>query len=269
MIAAPIVNVPGFIALSRYLPDRRDLNRCFPGSERGSLGARLAHMFLHEVVLNCTHGIDLHTGTVHRDNFPQIRADLDDPDLERLARAFGVPVVINAGYRGGSLRHAAAQRGVRVLVYEAGEALRFDEASIRAGVNGTVRVMRALGMLPKVRSRAEPLSPLIARSSQWLRAPVSGVLRAFARLGDPVKGGQLLGVVADPFGANESEIRVERGGVLIGRTNLPVVYEGDALFHVARVEGTKVAARALDAFEPEQAYETGVTSELTDEPPIT
>ena len=269
LVAVPIVNVFGFVALSRYLPDRRDLNRSFPGSARGSLTGRLAHLFLDQVAGQCSHGIDLHTGAIHRENYPQVRANLDDEETERMARAFGVPVVINTDFREGSLREAARRGGVPVIVYEAGEALRFDEACIRAGVMGVVRVMRELGMLPPAaRRRPRLIEPLVARSSVWMRAPESGVLRPAVALGHHVREGDVLGVIADPFGDNEVAVVSRADGVVIGRSNLPLVYEGDALFHVVRVEGTQVAARTLDAYEPEADYEVGLTSELTDEPPI-
>jgi deoxyribose-phosphate aldolase len=183
LIAVPIVNLHGFIQSSRYLPDRRDLNRVFPGSERGSLASRVAHLFMNEIVYRCTHGIDLHTGAVHRANLPQIRANLDDPETERLARAFGTPVILNAAIRDGSLREAASERDIPVLLYEAGEALRFDEFSIRGGVNGILRVMETLDMLPASR-RKPPAEPHIARSSSWVRAPQSGLFRARVALGN-------------------------------------------------------------------------------------
>lgn len=269
LIAVPIVNVLGFLSQSRYLPDRRDLNRSFPGTAQGSLAGRLARLFLDEIVANSTHGIDLHTAAIHRDNFPQIRANLDDAESERLAHAFGVPFVINTGFREGSLREAASGFSVPVIVYEAGEALRFDEACIRAGVKGVVRVMGALEMLPPSRRRKSARrSPLVIRSSKWVRAPHSGLLRTAAALGSAVKEGQVLGIVSDPFGENEVEVRASVGGVIIGRSNIPLVHEGDALFHIARHEGTQVIARSLDDFEPEAAYETGLTSELASEAPI-
>lgn len=269
LIAVPIVNALGFISQSRYLPDRRDLNRSFPGSAQGSLAGRLARLFLSEVVAKSTHGIDLHTAAVHRDNFPQIRANLDDPECDRLAHAFGVPVVVNTGFREGSLREAAAEFSVPVIVYEAGEALRFDEGCIRAGVKGVVRVMRALEMLPPSRRNTKQRPPaLVIRSSKWVRALRSGLLRSATSLGDAVSEGQLLGLISDPFGENEVEVRASAGGVIIGRSNIPLVHEGDALFHIARHEGSQVIARSLDDFEPEAAYETGLTSELTDEAPI-
>ncbi len=269
LIAVPIVNALGFISQSRYLPDRRDLNRSFPGSARGSLAGRLARLFLDEVVAKSTHGIDLHTAAVHRDNFPQIRANLDDSECERLAQAFGVPVIVNTGFREGSLREAAAGLSVPVMVYEAGEALRFDEGCIRAGVKGVVRVMRALEMLAPSHRKTKPRPPaLVIRSSRWVRAPQSGLLRSATPLGSAVSEGQVLAVVADPFGEKEVEVHASIGGVVIGRSNIPLVHEGDALFHIARHEGTQVIARSLDDFEPETAYESGLTSELADEAPI-
>ena len=268
LIAIPIVNVFGFVSLSRYLPDRRDLNRSFPGSVKGSLASRLAHLFLNEIVAKCSHGLDLHTGALHRVNYPQIRGNLDDPEALRMAESFGVPVIINASLRDGSLRQAAADRGVAVVVYEAGEALRFEELSIRAGVKGVARVMRALNMLPVTKRRGKSVEPIVARSSTWVRAPASGILRASVELGKPVSQGTVLGLVSDPFGERELEVTSPSDGMVIGRTNLPLVHEGDGLFHIVRVEGRQVLAEALDAFTPEEEYEKGLTAELAEEPSL-
>ena len=132
LLAIPVVNIFGFINQSRYLPDRRDLNRSFPGSESGSLAARIAHRFLNEIVARCTHGIDLHTGAIHRDNLPQVRAVLDDEETEKMARAFKPPVILNTSIVEGSLREAVEKLDIAVIVYEAGEALRFDEVCSRS-----------------------------------------------------------------------------------------------------------------------------------------
>ncbi|MDX1402362.1 MAG: succinylglutamate desuccinylase/aspartoacylase family protein [Kiloniellales bacterium] len=268
LIAVPVVNVLGILFQSRYLPDRRDLNRSFPGSPRGSLASRLARLFLDEIVARSTHGIDLHTGAIHRDNFPQIRGNLDDPGTAKMAKAFGVPVVINTGFREGSLRQAASDLGVPVIVYEGGEALRFHEPSVRAGVKGIVNVMRSLEMLPAARHPGRQRKPLIIGSSKWIRAPRSGMLRAVSPLGVQVKNGEVLGIIADPFGENEVPVTATTEGIVIGKTNLPLVHEGDGLFHVARHDGTQVVARSLDEFDPEAEYESGLTSELAVEPPI-
>ena len=256
IIAVPIVNVHGLINHSRYLPDRRDLNRSFPGSEKGSIAARLAHLLMSEIVSQSTHGIDLHTGAIHRSNLPQIRANLDDEETDKLARAFNVPVIISANLRDGSLREAAATHGIPMLLYEAGEALRFDEVSIRAGVKGIVNVMRTLGMLPAVRSKsAKRIEPVVARSSSWVRAPDSGILRAMVPLGSRVKKDTLLGMVADPFGETEITVTSAYNGIVIGRTNLPLVNEGDALFHIARFERVIEAAHKVDEFNEEHSPE--------------
>ncbi len=236
LIAVPIVNVPGFLNLSRYLPDRRDLNRSFPGYARGSLAARLAYMFREQVLENSTHGIDLHTGAVHRENFPQIRVDLEDSAAEAMARVFGVPLVVHSAYREGSLRATAAKVDVPVIVYEAGEALRFDEFAIRAGVRGVLGVMEDLGMLPARGSLGRSRSPMILRSSRWVRAPFSGVVRAQKRVGVPIEEGQVLAVVSDPLGEADTDIESPMDGVILGRTNLPLAHEGDALFHIGMAQ---------------------------------
>jgi predicted deacylase len=247
LVAIPIVNVYGVLQHSRYLPDRRDLNRSFPGSERGSLAARLADRFMSEIVESCTHGIDLHTGAAHRENLPQVRGNLDDPATLALARAFGVPVLINAATRDGSLRAAAADHGIPTLLYEAGEALRFDEPAIRPGVQGVLNVMRTLDMLAPARRRRAPREPMMARATAWVRAPESGVFRSASPLGAYLYAGQRMGLVADPFGDGELEVRAPYDGLVIGRSRLPIVHQGDALFHLARFdEGAEVAQHVED-----------------------
>jgi len=252
LIAVPVVNVYGFISQSRYLPDRRDLNRSFPGSETGSMAARLAFTFMREVVSQCTHGIDSHTGAIGRENLPQIRAKVfDAPRTAAMACAFGAPVILNAELRDGSLREAVAEHGIPVLLYEAGEALRFDEVAIRAGVKGITRVMRHLGMLAKIKSRKAATEPLVARNSHWVRAPQSGVLRMVVPLGAQVSKSQIIGRVADPFGEQEEVIRADEAGIVIGKTNLPLVHEGEAVFHIARFKQPKSATESVEAFQEE------------------
>ena len=268
LIAIPIVNVHGFLDRSRYLPDRRDLNRSFPGSAKGSLAARIARIFMKEVVARCSHGIDLHTGAIHRENIPQIRANLDDPETEQLARAFGVPVLINSTLRDGSLRMAATEKGLTMLLYEAGEALRFDEVSIRAGLRGVKNVMHELGMLPARKRRTTGLKPpVIARASSWVRAPESGILRTLVPLGTRVEKDRLLAIIADPFGETEMEVRAQHEGIVIGRSQLPLVHQGEALYHLAQFKHTERAARSVEVFQdvtnPEPADDHDDT-----EPPI-
>ena len=252
LLAVPVVNTYGFVRQSRYLPDRRDLNRSFPGSETGSLAARLANTLMREVVTRATHGIDLHTGAAHRENLPQIRTALDaDASLPGLARAFGAPVILNSELRDGSLRAAAAERQIPLLVYEAGEALRFDEIAIRAGLRGILAVMRHLGMLRGAGGlRLRPVAtPVVARASLWVRAQQSGVLRSLTPLGAQVHRGDRLGVIADVFRHEEESVLAPVNGIVIGRTNLPLVTEGEALYHIARFGRPDEAAESVERFQ--------------------
>ena len=266
LIAVPVVNVYGFINQSRYLPDRRDLNRSFPGSETGSLAARLSHVFLREIASQSTHGIDLHTAAIHRDNLPQVRAYLDDECTHRMARAFAAPVILNTPILEGSMRQALEKMGVSVIVYEAGEALRFNEVAIRAGVRGIVSVMREIEMLPPANLPKTVLEPLIAQSSTWVRASQSGILRALVPLGRVVSKGQILGVIADPFGDKEAAVRAAISGMVVGRTNIPLVNEGEGLFHIARLKEPEAAAGTVEVFQQEMDPESDRNSPA--EPPI-
>ena len=269
LIAVPIVNIYGMLNHSRYLPDRRDLNRSFPGSEKGSLAARLAYLFMKQIVENCTHGIDLHTGAIHRSNLPQIRANLDDLETTRLATAFGVPVLLNSNLRDGSLREAASQHGIPMLLYEAGEALRFDEVAIRAGVKGVINVMRALAMLPASRARRKKLKePFVARSNTWVRASASGLFRKVSSLGSRVKRGEVIGLIDDPFGGNEYEVTSTVSGIIIGCAEIPLVHEGEALFNIARFEDVRGVAGQVESFQSLHAPEDEITTFSDDEPPI-
>jgi predicted deacylase len=233
ILAIPIVNVYGFLNHTRYLPDGRDLNRSFPGSPKGSLTGRVAHTFLKEIVHKSTHGIDLHTGSRHRSNFPQIRAELDNPVSLAMTEAFGVPLALDAKLRDGSLRGAAQDAGIPVILYEAGEALRFEELYIRAGLKGVINVMRSIGMLSGTSRKKSAVPLIISSQSSWLRAPESGVLRTLVALGAKVTAGQVIAMVADPLGSTETPMVAPNDGIVIGRTNLPLVYEGDATFHIA------------------------------------
>lgn len=234
LIAIPIVNVLGFMTGDRYLPDRRDLNRSFPGSARGSLASRIAHLMMTEVVAKCDVGIDLHTGSDRRTNLPQIRADLEDARTRELAEAFAAPVMLHAKIRDGSLRAAAREAGATVLLYEAGEAWRMDAWAIDAGVRGVRRVLAALGMTEPVDEDPPAPSQASYRSS-WVRARGTGMLHLEVALGEHVSEGQRIGGLFDSFGKRVRLVHAERSGVVIGRTEAPVVNSGDAVVHVAEV----------------------------------
>ncbi len=248
LVLVPVVNVYGLNTLSRYLPDRRDLNRSFPGSTKGSLAARIARIFFEEIVLKCDYGIDLHTGAIHRSNLPQIRTNVKNEETLRLAKAFEAPVILHSELRDGSLRAEAQEQGVPILLYEAGEALRFDETAIKIGVKGIVNVLRALEMLPETKKRRYR-NPLICKASTWMRAPESGILRTVRALGDSVKADEIIGFVDEPLGDESYEIRSKFDGIIIGKSQIPLVQEGDAIFHIARFDDLEAAETRIEYFQ--------------------
>ncbi len=232
LIAVPIVNVFGFVDQSRNLPDRRDLNRSFPGSPNGSLASRLANKLMTEIVGHCRYGIDLHTGSNHRENLPQIRANLSDPETRRCAQAFGAPIIIDSKHRDGSLRQAASVRGIHCLLYEAGEPMRFNTEAIDTGIDGVMNVLSCLGMIPGGPEENQQRSRVCGKST-WIRARKGGILRMKAGLGDRLVKGGIVGEVSDAFGGNSSVITAKIDGIVIGITNNPLVYQGDAVVHIA------------------------------------
>ena len=235
ILAVPIVNSFGFLNHTRYMPDRRDLNRCFPGSDRGSLASQVADMFFREVVLRSRYGIDFHTAALHRTNLPQVRLAPDEPELMELAEAFAPPVILVSKLREKSLRLAAGEAGVKVLLYEGGEALRFEEPAIDAAVKGSLRVMAHLGMIEPMPPEVAPVT-VFSDVSTWVRAPESGILHTTRRIGDRVGKREVVGVVADPLGTASVPLFSEEDGIIVGRTNLPIVNRGDAVFHIAKAK---------------------------------
>lgn len=246
LILIPVVNSYGFLGMSRYLPDRRDLNRVFPGVENGSPASQLAFTFMDQIVSKCGYGLDLHSGAIHRENLPQIRADLSNPIVKDMATAFGASIMLNSNLRDGSLRESAKNVGCHMLLFEAGEALRFNETAVRIGVKGVLGVMRNIGMLPELKPSSRKITPVQPDSSHWLRAPISGLMRAGHGLGDIVKKGEIIASISGPLGEVEEDVRAKYSGVIIGRTNLPIVNRGDALFHVARVDDLEDAETAIE-----------------------
>ncbi len=233
LIIIPIVNIFGFNDRSRYLPDRRDLNRCFPGLKNGSLTSQLAYKFMQEIALKSDFGIDLHTGASHRFNYPQIRANISDQFTFDLAKAFGAPLIIGSNLRDGSLRAAVSQAKIPMILYEVGEALRFDEAGIEIGVTGILNVMREIGMIKSSKPNKSKKEIFVARSSSWLRAPKSGIYIAKQKLGKMVKKGDVVGEISNPFGDHKTQVKAHQNGKIIGMSMLPLANKGDALIHIA------------------------------------
>jgi len=247
VLLVPVANIFGFMSHSRYLPDRRDLNRSFPGSAGGSLAGQLAHIFYREVVARCTLGIDIHSAAIHRYNLPQIRIAAGNRKLIELAMAFGAPVIIESPLRDGSLRDQAQKRGVDMLLMEAGEALRFDRLSVETGVEGVERVLAHLGMIEADDGLSAVGIPARANRTTWVRAPRGGVMQATSASGDPVRKGDVLATVAGLFGEEAEALVSPVDGIIIGHATLPVVHQGDALFHIAAIDHPERVGARIDS----------------------
>jgi uncharacterized protein len=248
LIIMPVSNVFGFILQSRYSPDRRDLNRCFPGKHNGSLAAMLAHLISAEVIPHCDYIIDLHTGGYGHVNMPQLRVNLDVPQVKQLAKAFGVPVILEAKVREGSLRQYASTLGIPTLVYEGGEALRFNQLSILMGVRGILNVLFHLKMIAVHPGKKLMSSKsVITQTSRWVRAPSSGLIEVLGSLAKAVKKNEILAYIHDPFMMNKSvAVTAPFAGMIIGQTLHPLIYEGDALFHIASLKKIRNVSSYID-----------------------
>ncbi len=235
IIIVPVVNVYGFNQEMRYLPDRRDLNRSFPGAKRGSMAARLANTFMSEIVVKCDLGIDLHTAAKGRYNLPQLRGDISDPFMRTLAEAFAAPIFIEGKPPAKSLRGAANNLNIPVVLYEAGEADRLGLRSIQIGVIG---VMRALQSLEMVKDAPEAITKqlLLSSSTKWVRARRSGLLRLDVSTGDLVEKKQKLGVIGDAYGDRIYRVEAPTSGLIISHATKPLLNQGDPIVHIANVD---------------------------------
>ncbi len=229
VIAIPIVNVVSFLNSNRELPDGRDLNRCFPGTKRGSLGSRIAYDMMHKIIPQIDFGVDFHTGGHEINNYPQVRCVFNEPKSVELAKSFGSPFILNSAYRDKSLRKEAAVRGKSILVYEAGESNRFNTIGITEGLNGCLRLMKSLKMLDVPTSKSQSIT---LNNSKWIRARISGLFRTSKKFGTFVEKDQVIGTVSSPYADLEKQLIAPTDGFLIGINNKPVVNEGDALIHI-------------------------------------
>ena len=241
LITVPIVNPFGFVGYSRYLPDRKDLNRAFPGNEDGSLASQIAYIYRTTLLSRADFAIDLHSAAIHRYNLPQIRVSEDSSRARELARAFNPPIIMVSSLRAGSLRGVALDEGVPMLLYEAGEALRFDDLTTRTGVNGILRVMEEMGMLELKPSKRQYVEPLESTRSLWLRAPRGGIASVKTLSGRRVSLGQVVASVRDPTDPREESIlKSPIEGIVIGHSNLGVKNKGDALLHIAQLGDSNI-----------------------------
>lgn len=230
VIGVPIVNLQGFRRASRYLPDRRDLNRYFPGNPTGSAASRIAFSFFKEIVSHCDALVDLHTGSFERANLPQLRADLRDRDVVTLTQGFGAMVVLHSDPSPGTLRHAATAAGIPTVTIEAGGPSVLELTEVKHGVKGIETLLNSLGMIKKVRLWGDP-EPIYYRST-WVRANRGGILLADVSLGSTVRKGDLLGTITDPMNNESTPIYSSTSGRIIGMARNQVVMPGFAAFHI-------------------------------------
>jgi predicted deacylase len=231
LIMVPVVNVFGFENQDRYMPDRRDLNRFFPGNASGSLTSRVAHVLFSEIISKCDFGIDLHTAALGRTNFPNVRGDLRNPGVRRLARAFGCELVVHGGGPDSSLRREATRAGCPTVLLEAGEPSKIEPVVQEVGVRGVMNVLAELGMV-----KSEPMRPayqVLVRKSTWVRAERTGILRFHVGPGDIVEAGQPLATNLSIFGRAQSVLIAPQDGIVLGMTTVPAVKPGEPVCHIA------------------------------------
>ncbi|HUO83043.1 MAG TPA: succinylglutamate desuccinylase/aspartoacylase family protein [Gammaproteobacteria bacterium] len=259
VIGAPIVNLHGFRRSSRYLPDRRDLNRYFPGSPTGSSASRIAHSFFHEIIVHCDALVDVHTGSFHRSNLPQLRADLNIPEVVELTKGFGATVVLHSRGARGTLRRAATDKKIPAVTLEAGEPMRLQPKEVAHGVKGIETLLDKLGMVKKTSFWGDPQP--VYYESRWIRVNTGGILFSNVNLGERVRKDEVLGTVTDPITNKRSQIVSPWDGRIIGRALNQVVMPGFAAFHVgiqtSEEEIHQNAPDVADASDADEESEDG------------
>lgn len=230
VIALPIVNAYGFILNVRGVPDGKDINRSFPGVKGGSLARLLAYTLMNEIIPLVDCGVDFHTGGASRSNYPQIRCSFNLPKAKELAKAFSAPITLHSTLIAKSFRSAAHKKGTEILVYETGESLRFDEQGIQHGINGTLRLMKHMGMTEEA---PDSMGTRMFRKSSWVRAGNAGLFSPEHQLGAPIRKKEILGYINDPFGGKKTKVVFSSDGVIIGQNYNPIVHKGDAIIHIA------------------------------------
>lgn len=233
IICMPVINVFGFINLKREFPDGRDLNRVFPGSPNGSLAGRVAHKLIHDVIPHVDLIIDFHTGGSGRFNAPQLRYSNENKKLNDLAKAFGAPFVLYSKNLSKSFRTTCYKLGKPLLLFEGGKSFHIDDMVTNSGVNGSKRILKHLGMLKTNFKSSNPKKDCVfINESKWLRAKYSGMFKASISIGSHVKKDDVLGNITDPYGKFNYFVRAANSGYIINVNESPIVYQGDALFHI-------------------------------------
>ncbi|QQL45944.1 succinylglutamate desuccinylase/aspartoacylase family protein [Sulfuriroseicoccus oceanibius] len=276
LVLVPVVNVMGFERHSRYTPDRRDLNRSFPGSKKGSLTGRLAHLVMKEVISRCDYMVDLHTAAVRRTNFPNVRADMDDPGCELLANAFGAEVIVHNAGPDGSLRREACKAGCPTIILEAGETLKVEPSVQDLTMRGLTHILSELEMIDVDEDDRQETAPhqMIVQGTSWVRAGCGGFLKFHVAPGDTVKAGAAVATNTGLLGEENEVVVSPHDGIVLGMTTMPAVSPGDPIIHVAKPDTSKQfrsLEKSVDTMDDEaleSQLRTHLATNITVEDPV-
>lgn len=261
VILVPVLNLLAFDRHSRYLPDRRDLNRCFPGTTTGSLASRMARRIFDEIVMRSDYGIDLHTAAVRRTNFPNVRADLSDPQVARIAKAFGNELILDGRGPKGSFRREACSVGCPTIVMEGGEVWKVEPSIVDSAIKGVINVLRELEMLPGRPEITE--HQLSLTKTKWLRAERGGFLQFHVKPGDGVEKGQAIATNTNLLGVEKSVLYSPYAGVVLGMTTLPAVTPGEPICHLGQLPKAMQPARLTRNRAANEGLEERLIDELS------
>jgi uncharacterized protein len=235
IICIPVFNIFGFLNLKRELPDGRDLNRSFPGSESGSLASQFAYHFMKEITPHVDYIVDFHTGSAQRNNFPQIRCVFKDKESVELAKIFNPPIILNSAYIPKTIRESIHKQGKKILLYEGGKTNSIEEMIVEEGINGVKRLLNHLGMKNFKIDISLNREPNFLKESKWMRASNSGMFQALVKNGSVVTKGEVIGMITDPYGKIERKVKANQDGQIVCLNESPVVYKGDAIFHIGTI----------------------------------
>lgn len=257
LIMIPVMNVYGLMTKSPFLPGGIEFSTCFPGSENGNLGSRMAHLFTQEIFSKADICINLQTGSLNYFNLPQVYVDLDDEKSKNLALLFNAPVISNDPPEKGTLKAYATKQHIPYLRYEAGEAQRFDEYAIKSGLRGLMNILQGIGMLPTKKKNEHNSKSFIAEKNIWVRSTTSGISHSKLKLGQQVREKDTLCIIKDPFDTTPpTEIKSPEDAIIVGMNNLPLVHEGEGLYQLATFPKMGQAVSAFESWHDDASTET-------------
>lgn len=252
IIAVPVLNVYGLTHYPKTMPSGHHLAECFPGQPEGNYGERIAHIFTHELIKKSDYCIELHTGSLNHNILPQVYCNFENHKAKQLAKAFQVPVVTNMSLKGNKLRQTMEELDIPLIIYQAGEAMRFDENAINMGIEGIKNIMRSIDMLPN-ESPVECINPVFSQDEDWIIAHKGGILHVNVVLGQTINKGDRIGAITDPFSSDLAEyVRAPKDGVIVGINTTPLIHEGLSIFKIASFIDYNRAENAIESWEEQQ-----------------